>query len=105
MRAPLLTPAEAARELRVSEKQLRWLTNAGQIRYINVGLGRERECRRYEPADIDHFREARKCQSSSEPVKQRTATTSAIDASDFQALLDARQNAKRRSSKNESASA
>lgn len=76
MRAPLLTPAEAARELRVSEKQLRWLTNAGQIRYINVGLGEKRECRRYDPSDLDQFREARACQSTGGKVAQLTAMIS-----------------------------
>ncbi len=38
---PLLTPDEAARELAVSQKQLKALTGAGKIRYINIGLGRK----------------------------------------------------------------
>lgn len=54
-RAALLTPAEAARELRISGKQLRNITDAGLITYINVGMGAVRECRRYDPADIDAY--------------------------------------------------
>lgn len=47
---------EAARELCISEKQLRSLTCAGRIRYVNVGLGEKRETRRYDPADLEDFR-------------------------------------------------
>lgn len=34
---PLLTPAEAAKHLGICTKQLRGLTRAGSIRYINIG--------------------------------------------------------------------
>ena len=102
-RAALLTPAEAANELAISEKQLRWLTNAGHIRYVNVGLGAKRECRRYDATDIDQFRDARKCLSTSAQARPYTASTSVIEASDFQARLDARRNAKLRGSRTASA--
>lgn len=101
----LLSPEQAARELCISEKQLRSLTCAGRIRYVNVGLGEKRETRRYDPADIQEFREARKCLSSSAPANRNTRTTSVIDASDFQARLDARQSAKLKKSKTQSVSA
>lgn len=52
----LLSPHEAARELCISEKQLRSLTCAGRIRYVNVGLGEKRETRRYDPADLEDFK-------------------------------------------------
>lgn len=90
----LLSPEAAARELCISEKQLRALTCAGQIRYINIGLGGKRETRRYDSADLEAFREARKCLFSSAPANRNTRTTSVIDASDFQARLDARRNGK-----------
>lgn len=99
----LLSPPEAARELCISEKQLRALTCAGRIRYVNIGLGEKREARRYDPADLEAFREARKCQSTSAPANRNTRSTSVIDASDFQARLDARRNAKLKSSKGKSA--
>jgi hypothetical protein len=54
MREPLLTPAEAARELRVSVKQLRLMTEAGLLPYINLGM-RDRPYRRYDPAHLDKF--------------------------------------------------
>ncbi|TGP34052.1 MULTISPECIES: GIY-YIG nuclease family protein [unclassified Mesorhizobium] len=56
MSRPLLSPLEAARELCISEKQLRALTAAGRIKYVNIGLGSKRETRRYDPADLDDFR-------------------------------------------------
>lgn len=40
---PLLSPADAAQELCISEKQLRALTCAGKIRYVNIGMGAKRE--------------------------------------------------------------
>jgi len=104
-RAALLSPAEAARDLCISEKQLRALTCAGQIRYVNIGLGEKRETRRYDPADLQEFREARKCQSTSALVSRNIHSTSVIDASDFQARLDARRNAKQRSSRKTNANA
>ena len=44
-RAALLSPAEAARELCISDKQLRLLTCAGKIRYINIGMGEKFEAK------------------------------------------------------------
>ncbi len=52
---PLLTPTEAAKLLNISTKQLLFLTQDGEIQYINVGLGKERERRRYHPDDIEDF--------------------------------------------------
>lgn len=89
-RAALLTPDEAARELSVSEKHLRALTDAGQIRYVNISLGAKRERRRYDPQDLDQFREARKCLSTSGQAPRHTAMTSVVVGIDFQARRDAR---------------
>jgi hypothetical protein len=52
----LLSPQDAARSLCISEKQLRALTCAGRIRYVNIGLGEKRETRRYDPADLEDFK-------------------------------------------------
>ncbi|RWN59940.1 MAG: DNA-binding protein [Mesorhizobium sp.] len=100
MSRALLSPEDAARELCISEKQLRALTCAGKIRYVNIGLGEKRETRRYDPADLEEFRENRKCLSSSAPANRNTRMTSIIDASDFQARLDARRNARLKKSSN-----
>lgn len=96
---PLLTPDQAASELGISDTQLRALTKAGAIRYVNIGLGTKRETRRYDPEDLAAFREARKCRSTSAPARRSTRSTSVIDASDFQARLDARRGAMRNDSR------
>jgi len=88
----LMTPAAAARLLCISEKHLRALTVAGEIRYINVGLGTKRETRRYDPQDLAAFQEARTTTSAKSPAIR--PPRSYIDVSDFQARLDARKNAK-----------
>lgn len=98
-----LTPKEAANELSVSEKHLRFLTDEGHIRYINIGLGEKRERRRYDPIDLEQFLEARKCLSSSAPDTKPIAMTSAIVVHDFQARRTARQNAKPSATKTQSA--
>jgi len=90
----LLSPAQAARALCVSEKQLRALTCAGLIRYINIGLGQKRETRRYDPEDLREFLESRKCQSIGAKAKRPTATTSNTVAIDFLAQLAARRKGK-----------
>lgn len=88
MTEALLSPVEAARELCISERHLRALTVAGQIRYINVGLGGKRETRRYDPQDLAAFREARKAVATVAPTVRQPR--SFIDVSDYQARLDAR---------------
>lgn len=84
----LLSPAEAARDLCISEKHLRALTVAGEIPYVNVGLGGKRETRRYEPGDIEAFRQARTISAAKLPSVRLPRLF--IDASDFQARLGAR---------------
>ena len=90
----LLSPSEAAEELCISEKHLRYLTCQGQIRYINIGMGSKRETRRYDPDDLRAFREARACLSTRGQDNRNTRTTSVIVGIDFQARRDARRNAK-----------
>lgn len=84
----LLTPAETARELSISEKQLRMLTSEGLLPYVNIGCGAKRETRRYAPEDVAEFiaeRRKRDCQSTNVRVPTPTPTTFAGVAIDFQA--------------------
>lgn len=99
----LLSPADAATLLGISDRQLRALTCSGAIRYVNIGLGTKREARRYDPADLAQFMEERRCQSSRGQDNRSTATTSAVVVHDFQELRLALQNAKRNGSKTKSA--
>lgn len=99
----LLSPSEAAEELCISEKHLRYLTCQGQIRYINIGMGSKRETRRYDPDDLRAFREARACLSTRGQDNRPTAMTSIIEVGDFQALLAARRSGKQSSMKRRSA--
>ena len=91
---PLLTPAEAAALLNVSEKHLRSLTADGAIKYLNVGRGSQRERRRYTLADIEQFVEARRCQPTSGPATRPTARSSSFRILDFQDIRDERLKAK-----------
>lgn len=79
----LLTPAEAARELRISTKHLRALTRAGLIRYVNIGLGQKRESRRYHPEDLRQFQEEGGCRSTDGSDYRSTPSTAPIRIIDF----------------------
>jgi len=85
---PLLTPEQAASELAISTRQLRDLTVSGEIRYINIGNGSVRETRRYDPADIEDFKNRRKS-FGKQPVRPTSRTKSEfIDTTDFQRRLE-----------------
>jgi excisionase family DNA binding protein len=102
----LMTPAEAARQLAISEKQLRELASLGKIRYVNVGNGEKRETRRYAEQDLARFIEARskqECRSTDAPAKRSTRSTSGVVVHDFQALRAARAAERRKSSRKASA--
>lgn len=94
----LMTPAEAAKHLAISTRQLRDLTQNGSIRYVNIGQ-RDRETRRYHPSDLEAFIEERRCLYSSAPARRTIPTTSVFGVSDFQALLSARKSGTRKGSK------
>lgn len=98
----LLTVMEAARLLNISGKQLRALTVAGEIRWINVGLGKKRPSRRYERHDIEAFKAEkaqRSCLSTNAKVERPIPMTSLYKVVDFQATLAQQQSAKRNASK------
>ena len=80
-----MRPEEAARFLAISTRQLRDLTRAGSIRYVNIGQ-RDRETRRYTAEDLEAFIEERKSRSVSPPVRGRAASPFAGEVIDFTAL-------------------
>ncbi|WP_187969229.1 helix-turn-helix domain-containing protein [Aquibium microcysteis] len=90
----LLSPAEAAERLGISDRQLRALTVSGAIPYINIGLGTKREARRYDPADVKQFVESRRRQADEAQRSRSTATTSAVWVHDFCEMRIERQEAK-----------
>ncbi|WP_413714853.1 helix-turn-helix domain-containing protein [Sphingobium sp. B2D3C] len=82
----LLTPAQAAARLHISDKTLRRLRQQGHIRYVAIT---ERKIR-YRPEDCDAYvasrvRENEQCQSTSRKTRRSTSTTSNIVAADFMA--------------------
>ncbi len=97
----LLTLKEAADQLRISERQLRDLTDDGLVRWINVGRGSKRPSRRYTQEDLDEFKQRRsqQCPSTSAPVKRPTRMTSSSGAVDFLAILAQRKNEMQKHSK------
>lgn len=93
----LMTPAQAAIELGISGRQLRDLTADGAIPYIDVGRGK-REARRYEPSDIETFKQERR-RIAGPPAsalgRRRTAKPPAHKVYDIQEILAKRQSEKR----------
>ena len=77
----LKTPAQAARRLRVSIRTLRGLVTSGELRYVNVGRGRQREKMMFTDSDLDDFVANRTRQKAQElcpstSLKARRSTTS-----------------------------
>jgi len=98
----LLTPAQASKALGISDRQLRELTDDGALPFINVGRGEKRLFRRYDPADIEAFKAARRrieCRSTSARAQTRTDMISSSGAIDLSEILAQRTNAKREKSR------
>jgi len=77
----LKTPSQAARRLGVSIRTLRGLVSSGELRYVNVGRGKQREKMMFTDNDLDDLIAKRTrqkaqqlCQSTS-PAARRTITT------------------------------
>jgi excisionase family DNA binding protein len=51
----LLTPREAAAELKISVKSLRALVSAGALRYVQIGLSKRRPRKMFTPGDLETF--------------------------------------------------
>ncbi len=60
----LLTPEQASKLLAISVKQLRDLTDAGELAFVNIGLGTKRPTRRYLPEDLELFISRRRMERS-----------------------------------------
>jgi len=76
----LLTPAEAAARLRITEEQLSAFVRDGELRYVNMGRGTKRPRYRFTEADICELIEKRKeqdfqCLSSNRKSPHRTTGT------------------------------
>ncbi|MHC2415549.1 excisionase family DNA binding protein [Bradyrhizobium diazoefficiens] len=89
----LLTGKEAAARLSITEDQLTALVQAGEIAYINVGLGSKRPRRRFTRADLDDFEARRRrreaCLSGSPKTRRSIGTTSGSAVIGFMALRNA----------------
>ena len=94
---PLMTPQDAARFLSISTKHLRNLTNAGEIRYVDIGNGTERGRLRYSLEDLQAFIDARarREEPASTAAGRRGTKGSYIALIDFQSRRDARAKPKR----------
>lgn len=102
---PLMTPAQVADELCISDRQLRKLTAAGDLPFINIGVGK-RAAPRFDPSDVQAFLAERRrvsSPSSKGPARKRTASTSGTKVIGIQELLLQRQNQKPSPSKRPSA--
>lgn len=74
----LLTPAAAARNLGICVKTLRRHVKAGEISYILVGRGLQRQRRMFDPADLKAFRERRRRTEACPSTRAPMATMSTI---------------------------
>lgn len=99
MSTALMTPEQAAEALSISHRHLIYLTDDGELPFINIGRGM-RKIRRYDPADIEAFKNQRKtseCQFTSEKTV-RTAPTrmsSGYAVIDFRATREKLRNERR----------
>jgi excisionase family DNA binding protein len=60
MGSPLLTPREAAAQLRVSLDTLEGFVADGALAFVDVSRGRKRPRRKFDQCDIDAFIESRR---------------------------------------------
>ena len=85
----VLTLKEAAAALEMDERLLRAAVRTGKVKYIQRGLGRSRELRRFLLTDLLEFlntERRQECPSTSVPTPRSTSATSASRASDFASL-------------------
>jgi Helix-turn-helix domain len=100
----LKTPAKAAQRLGVSIRTLRGLVSAGDLRYVNVGRGKQREKMMFTDSDLDDLIASRtrmkaqeSCLSTSRRVRPSTNTISDTKVLDFTARRNGQIGAKRKS--------
>ena len=98
----LKTPAQAARRLGVSIRTLRGLVSSGELRYVNVGRGKQREKMMFTDNDLDDLiagrtrQKAQQCPSTSPKVRRSTTSTSSGEVIAFTARRNGRTDAKRK---------
>ncbi len=85
---PLMTPAEAAKFLAISTRQLRNLTTSGAIAYINIGRF-DRETRRYRSDDLEAFVTSRRRQRHANAGASSKSNV-VYSAGEFRRLLETR---------------
>src|SRR4051794_21694337 len=91
----LLTMRQAAAALGVGERTLRDHLRSGDIRYIDVGRGRQRRALRFAPEDLEDFKRSRRGQPwPSTRDARSTTTSSSTEVVDFVGLRAARASGK-----------
>ncbi|WP_294539209.1 helix-turn-helix domain-containing protein [uncultured Rhodoblastus sp.] len=104
-----LSVGEAARALGVSSKTLRGHVKDGAIPWISIGRGKDRKRRKFDPQDLETFKQSRKiigeagCPSTKEKDKIPTPSISSKGGVGLREILDQRTAAKRNASKNANA--
>lgn len=97
----LLTADEAAKLLRIGRRTFDGHVARCDIAYIAVGLGLQRVRKRFDPADIDRFREHQRHvdrRPEATPSRRRIRKASMVEIIDFKALLEERR-ARRRAAR------
>lgn len=98
----LKTRTQAARRLGVSIRTLRGLVSSGELRYVNVGRGKQREKMMFTDNDLDDLiagrtrQKAQQCPSTSPKVRRSTTSTSSGEVIAFTARRNGRTDAKRK---------
>ena len=98
----LKTPAQAARRLVVSIRTLRGLVSSGELRYVNVGRGKQREKMMFTDTDLDDFiasrtrQKAQQCPSTSPKARRSTTSTSSGEVVAFTARRNGQTGGKRK---------
>ena len=86
----LLTERQAAQYLAISQNHLRMLTDNGEVRFINVGLGRLRQRRRYQLDDLTDFIATRRECVTIKSAPQKPANHNVADFSVLRDRINAR---------------
>jgi excisionase family DNA binding protein len=98
----LKTPSQAARRLGISIRTLRNLVSAGDLRYVNVGQGKQRERIMFTDNDLNDLiasrtrQKAQQCQSISPRARRTTTSTSSGEVIAFTARRSGQTGGKRK---------
>lgn len=89
----LLTMQQTADQLGISIRTLREHVKHGEITYIAMGRGEQRQRRMFDQSDIDAFKERRRridaCPSTPLKAHRSTTSPSSLGGSGFMAQLEA----------------